>query len=368
LSFSLFEPVKIYRVGGAVRDRLLGLPVQDHDHVVVGATPEEMLRLGYRPVGKDFPVFLHPQTHEEYALARTERKTAPGYKGFHLHAAPDVTLEQDLARRDLTINAIASDERGEIVDPYGGVADLRAGVLRHVSKAFVEDPVRLLRIARFAARFGFGIADETFALMRRMVEEGEADALVAERVWQEFAKGLCEKDPVRMFTVLRDCGALARVLPQWTALHENRALAALDRAAQAGSDLSVRFATLFVGAPVETAEKAAEHLRAPIDCRDLAVLTAKYGDAIAGAAQLDAEALLDLLLHSDALRRPERFNRLIDVVAFDGKADKGYLLAAAQAMQGVDAGAIAQDRPADIVAALRAARLAALRQYIKEKK
>src|SRR5688572_25667017 len=179
--------MKIYSVGGSVRDELLGLPVQDHDYVVVGATPEEMVKQGYKPVGRDFPVFLHPETHEEYALARTERKTARGYHGFEFHAAPDVTLEQDLARRDLTINAIARDADGRILDPYGGAADLKAGLLRHVSPAFAEDPVRILRVARFAARFGFRIAPETLELMRKMAAGGEADALVPERVWQEVA-------------------------------------------------------------------------------------------------------------------------------------------------------------------------------------
>src|SRR5258706_4271699 len=206
--------MKTYRVGGSVRDELLGLAVEDHDYVVVGADPAEMTRLGFKPVGADFPVFLHPQTHEEYALARTERKTGPGYKGFAFHAAPDVTLEDDLRRRDLTINAMARAEDGTLVDPHGGEKDLRAGLLRHVSDAFAEDPVRILRVARFAARFGFAIAPETLALMRRMVESGEADALVPERVWQELARGLMEKRPSRMVAVLRECGALARVFPE----------------------------------------------------------------------------------------------------------------------------------------------------------
>ncbi len=213
--------MKIYSVGGAVRDELLGLPVKDRDYVVVGASPEEMVRLGYKPVGKDFPVFLHPKTHEEYALARTERKVARGYHGFEISASPDVTLEQDLARRDLTINAIAKDEQGAITDPYHGAADLKAGVLRHVSPAFTEDPVRVLRVARFAARFGFVIAAETQALMRSMVAEGEVDALVAERVWQEVASGLMEQSPSRMFKVLRECGALSRVMPEIDALFES---------------------------------------------------------------------------------------------------------------------------------------------------
>src|SRR5687768_2708624 len=206
--------MKTYLVGGSVRDELLGLPVQDRDHVVVGADPAEMERLGFRPVGADFPVFLHPETHEEYALARTERKTAPGYKGFAFHAAPEVTLEEDLRRRDLTINAMARAEDGTLVDPYGGERDLRAGILRHVSEAFAEDPVRILRVARFAARFGFAIAPETLELMRRMVLDGEADALVPERVWQELSRGLQEKMPSRMLAVLVECEALERVLPE----------------------------------------------------------------------------------------------------------------------------------------------------------
>ncbi|HEU0283382.1 MAG TPA: multifunctional CCA tRNA nucleotidyl transferase/2'3'-cyclic phosphodiesterase/2'nucleotidase/phosphatase, partial [Gallionella sp.] len=208
------ETSRIYCVGGAVRDQLLGLPVQDRDWVVVGSTPEAMVAQGFQPVGKDFPVFLHPQTHEEYALARTERKTARGYKGFAVYAAPDVTLEQDLLRRDFTINAIAQDAGGNLIDPYNGISDLRAGILRHVSDAFGEDPVRILRAARFAARFGFGIAPETLALMRQMVDSGEVDALVAERVWQELARGLMEKKPSRFFETLRSCGALVKILPE----------------------------------------------------------------------------------------------------------------------------------------------------------
>src|SRR5499426_3372759 len=207
--------MKIYQVGGAVRDELLGLALQDKDYVVVGATPEEMERLGFKPVGKDFPVFLHPKTHEEYALARTERKVARGYKGFKIHAAPDVTLEQDLERRDLTINAMAREASdGVLVDPFGGAADLERGVLRHVSAAFIEDPVRILRVARFAARFGFAVAPETMALMRSMVADGETNALVPERVWQEFSRGLMEGDPALMFGVLADAGLLAQLLPE----------------------------------------------------------------------------------------------------------------------------------------------------------
>ena len=209
--------MKIYAVGGSVRDELLGLPVTDRDFVVVGATPAEMVKLGYKPVGKDFPVFLHPETKEEYALARTERKTARGYHGFEFHAAPDVTLEEDLARRDLTVNALAKDDAGNIIDPFGGVADLKARVLRHVGPAFAEDPVRILRVARFAARFDFSIAPTTLQLMREMVVHGEASALVAERVWQELARGLMEREPSRMFRVLTECGAAAVVLMEKSA-------------------------------------------------------------------------------------------------------------------------------------------------------
>src|SRR4051794_28902706 len=241
--------MKIYEVGGAVRDELLGLPVKDRDFVVVGATPDEMVELGYKAVGRDFPVFLHPKTHEEYALARTERKTAPGYKGFTFHAAPDVTLEEDLRRRDLTINAMARGEDGCIVDPHGGERDLRAGLLRHVSPAFAEDPVRILRVARFAARFGFEIAPDTLELIREMVASGEADALVPERVWQELAKGLMEERPSKLFDVLSETGALERVAPELAAslADEESArdtLDALDEVAGAGEPLEVRFAVL----------------------------------------------------------------------------------------------------------------------------
>src|SRR5438132_9137793 len=206
--------MKVYVVGGAVCDGLLGLPVKDRDHVVVGATPEEMEKLGYKPVGKDFPVFLHPQTHEEYALARTERKSGRGYKGFSVHASPDVTLEDDLRRRDLTINAMAKAEDGTLIDPFGGRGDLQAKRLRHVSEAFAEDPVRILRVARFAARFGFGVAPETMALMKRMVDSGETDYLVPERGWQEFAKGLLEREPQRMYDVLEESGLRRKLLPE----------------------------------------------------------------------------------------------------------------------------------------------------------
>ena len=302
--------MKVYQVGGSVRDELLGLPVQDRDWVVVGSDPEEMARVGFRPVGADFPVFLHPRTHEEYALARTERKTAPGYKGFAFHAAPDVTLEQDLARRDLTINAMARDEHGALVDPYGGEADLRARVLRHVGAAFPEDPVRILRVARFAARFGFSVAPETLGLMRRMVDAGEADALVPERVWQELARGLLENSPSRMLAVLRECGALARVLPELDRSFDRpevpeRLAARLEHAAERGYGLAVRFALLVLDLPGSEAQALAARVNAPGECRELAALAIRER-ALDEAIGLDAEATLALLVRADAFRRPER--------------------------------------------------------------
>jgi tRNA nucleotidyltransferase (CCA-adding enzyme) len=359
--------MKVYQVGGAVRDELLGLPVKDRDHVVVGATPEELERLGFEAVGRDFPVFLHPTTHEEYALARTERKTGRGYKGFTIHTAPDVTLEDDLARRDLTINAIAKDEHGNLIDPFGGVADLKAGVLRHVSGAFVEDPVRVLRVARFAARFGFRPAPETLALMREMVANGEVDALVPERVWQELATGLMESAPRRMFDALAECGALPRVLPEWARLDAGRALAALDEAAKRGLALPIRYAALFAGGPVEAAESAAARLRAPIECRDLAVLAARWSPTVRDARRLDADALVDLFERTDAFRRPERFADLADACEADaaalGEVDTHrppHLRRALAAAQAVDGGAIARANPQDIAGAVRAARVAAI--------
>ena len=360
--------MKVYQVGGAVRDELLGLPVKDRDHVVVGATPEELERLGYRPVGKDFPVFLHPRTHAEYALARTERKTGRGYKGFTVYTAPDVTLEDDLARRDLTINAIAKDEAtGALIDPFNGAADLKAGVLRHVSPAFAEDPVRILRVARFAARFGFRIAPETLELMRKMVADGEADALVPERVWQEFAKGLLEPAPRRMFDALQACGALERVLPEWRRLDGARALAALDRAAALGYPLPVRFAALFAGGPVAAADEASTRLRAPTECRELAVLAARWAERVRGARRLDPEGLVELLERADAFRRAERFGWLIDACECDasaiGDADparKPLIERALAAARSVDAGAIAAANATDVAGAVHAARVAAV--------
>jgi tRNA nucleotidyltransferase (CCA-adding enzyme) len=377
--------MKTYVVGGAVRDRLLGLPVQDRDHVVVGATPEDMLAHGFKPVGKDFPVFLHPETHEEYALARTERKTAPGYKGFVFHAAPEVTLEQDLARRDLTINAIAEDASGALVDPFGGQADLAARVLRHVGPAFAEDPVRVLRIARFAARFpDFHVAEETLALMRAMAQNGEVDHLVPERVWQEFSRGLMEARPSRMIALLHECGALARFLPELDRLfgvpqpaehHPEidtgvHVLRVVDRAAAHHYPLPVRFAALLhdlgkgatphsewphhpgheaTGAAL--AEAVCERLRAPAECRDLAVLAAREHGIVHDAASLRPATLVKLLERADALRRPERFGQLLEACECDYRGRPGWedrpwaagdiLRRALVAVQSVDAGAIA---------------------------
>lgn len=366
--------MKTYVVGGAVRDELLGLPVQDRDYVVVGSTPEEMIRRGFRPVGRDFPVFLHPETHEEYALARTERKTAPGYHGFTFHAAPDVTLEQDLARRDLTINAMARDGDGRLIDPHHGAEDLGEGLLRHVSPAFAEDPVRILRVARFAARFGFSVAPETQDLMRQMVEAGEADALVAERVWQELAKGLMEKMPSVLFGVLRDCGALARVLPQIDALYEaaaiDGALHALDAAAAAGAGLEVRFAALARGLEPEAIEALASRLRLPSGCRDLALLAARHAHALADADALDAEELFELMEAADAWRRPERFRELVEA-ALAGERElqraRSALRRAQDAALVVDAGAVAKTQAdaAAIKAAVAQARCAAIRAALK---
>ncbi|WP_432729809.1 multifunctional CCA addition/repair protein [Variovorax sp. W6] len=320
--------MKIFLVGGALRDRLLERPVSDHDWLVVGATPEEMVARGYLPVGRDFPVFLHPDTREEYALARTERKSAPGYRGFTVHAAPDVTLEQDLARRDLTVNAIAlpaelvsTDGRFDptpekLADPFHGQRDLRDKVLRHVTDAFREDPVRILRVARFAARFDdFGVAPETMALMREMVAAGEVDALVPERVWQELSRGLMETRPSRMFDVLRECGALAVLLPEidageWT-------MRAIDTAARLNTSLAVRFACLTngfgrkkddEGAPaLASLQAVCERWRVPVDIRELAEVVAREHGHIDGSGALDAAGLVRLLERCDAFRKPERF-------------------------------------------------------------
>ncbi len=399
--------MRCYVVGGAIRDELLKLPVKDRDWVVVGATPEEMLARGFRPVGKDFPVFLHPETQEEYALARTERKTGRGYKGFAFHAAPDVTLEDDLARRDLTINAIARGEDGSLVDPYGGQRDLAARVFRHVSPAFAEDPVRILRVARFSARFAdFSLAPETLALMRAMVAEGEVDHLVAERVWQELARGLMEQVPSRMIRVLRECGALARILPELDRLFGvpqpekyhpeidtgEHVLRVIDRAAATAQPLAVRWACLLhdlgkgdtpadilphhYGHEAKSARRArevSERLKAPADCRELAELVAREHGIIARAAELRPETLVKLLERADALRRPERFEQALAACSCDYQGRPGYeerdyapaahWRAALTAVQAVDAGSIARactDR-AQIPTRIHAARVAAVK-------
>ena len=366
--------MKIYAVGGAVRDELLGLPVQDRDYVVVGATPEEMVKLGYKPVGRDFPVFLHPETREEYALARTERKTARGYHGFEFHAAPDVTLEQDLERRDLTINALAKDEKGRIIDPFNGARDLEAGVLRHVSPAFAEDPVRILRVARFAARFPFTIAPETLALMRAMAENGEADALVPERVWQELARGLMETNPSRMLEVLHETGALPRILPEIAVLFLDAGQAAevlrlLDLAAAAGAQLEVRLAVLARAFDPLAVESLAQRLKLPTAGRDLALLAARHAHLIADAGALDAPELLELLDSADAWRRPERFADLVEaaLTGEDGAAAaRARLATAIKAAAAVNAGEIARQAktPAEIRSGIDAARLAAIHEAI----
>ena len=403
--------MNIYVVGGAVRDELLGLPVADRDYVVVGATPEQMVALGYKPVGRDFPVFLHPQTHEEYALARTERKTARGYHGFAFHTASDVTLEQDLARRDLTINAIAKDEHDALIDPYNGAADLKARVLRHVSPAFAEDPVRILRLARFAARFGFAIAAETLQLMRDMVANGEVDALVAERVWQELSRGLMEAKPSRMFDALRACGALARVLPEVDALYgvPQRAehhpeidtalhvMMVIDYAASQDYALDVRFAALThdlgKGATPREAwprhiaheERSAalvatlcERLRVPVECRDLALIMAKQHGNIHRAAELRPATIVQILQSADAFRKPERFARLLQACESDARGRLGFserlypqagrMAAAFKAAAAVDAGAIAKqyEEPVRIKDAIFQARVAAVRVVLNE--
>src|SRR5262249_52592268 len=339
--------MEVYLVGGAVRGRLLGLPVRERDWVVVGARPEDLERQGYVPVGKEFPVFLHPQTKEEYALARLERKVSPGYRGFTTQFSADVTLEEDLKRRDLTINALAETPSGEIIDPYGGQQDLQARVLRHVSEAFVEDPVRILRLARFAARFaelGFAVAPETLDLMRQMVKSGEADALVPERVWQETERALGESRPDVFFQTLRDCGALAVIYPEIDALHGVpqparwhpeidtgvHVMLAVRYAARIGAPTSVRFAVLMhdLGkartpqeqwpshrgheeAGVPLVEALCQRLRVPTGFRELAVLGARHHAVVHRAAELRPDTVLRLLEASDALRRPERFGELM---------------------------------------------------------
>ena len=368
--------MKIFRVGGSVRDELLGLPVKDRDYVVVGATPEAMTALGFRPVGKDFPVFLHPKTAEEYALARTERKSGRGYKGFVVQADPDVTLDEDLARRDLTINAMALGEDGTLIDPFGGERDLRAGVLRHVSAAFVEDPVRVLRLARFAARFGFHVAEDTYALMRHMVDTGEVDHLVPERVWQEVSRGLMEARPCVMFGVLAECGALPRIAPEWAdALDARHALArdtlvAVDRAAEHGASLPVRFA-IVAHRLGQQLDALCERLRVPNDCRDLARVCHEGAATVRLAATLTPEEIVSLFQQADAFRRTARFELALEVLAIeDGEPPNVYapavhLRRALAATQSVDAAALARiGTPAEIPARIREARVAAVRDAL----
>jgi len=401
---------RFYVVGGAVRDALLGRPHSDRDWVVVGATPEAMVAAGYRPVGKDFPVFIDPRSGEEVALARTERKSAPGYHGFSFHADPDVTLEQDLARRDLTINAIAQDPDGTLIDPFGGQRDLQHRVLRHVSEAFAEDPVRLLRVARFAARFpDFSIAPETEVMLRRLVDEGEVDALVAERVWQELSRGLMEARPSRLFEVLRGCGALQRLLPEvdrlWgvpqppehhpevdTGVH---LMLVLDQCAALQAPLPVRYACLVHDLGKGTtpaaewprhiahearsaalAREVGERWRVPSDCRELADVVAREHGNIHRSGGLSASAVLRLFERCDALRRADRFTQVLlacecDARGRTGRENEAYrpalrlppLLAAARA---VDTAAIAADcmargqKGTAIGAAVQAARVAAV--------
>jgi tRNA nucleotidyltransferase (CCA-adding enzyme) len=311
--------MQIFLVGGAVRDELLGLPVAERDWVVVGATPDDLTRLGYRQVGKDFPVFLHPDTREEYALARTERKTGPGYHGFAVCFSPDVTLEEDLRRRDLTVNAMARAADGSLIDPYGGRNDLSARILRHVSPAFSEDPVRILRLARFAARFaplGFTVALETADLLTQMVRAGEVEALVAERVWAETAKALRESHPSVYFATLAGCGALAAVFPEIDSLTAapgglDAALATLDRAAADGAAPRVRFAALMLHlGGVEPVESLCARGRIPTEFRELAVAS-RRALAAEPVSHLEPQALLAFLESADALRRPERFAEIV---------------------------------------------------------
>ncbi len=406
--------MQIYLVGGAVRDKLLGIAPKDRDWVVVGATPQEMVALGYQPVGKDFPVFLHPETKEEYALARTERKTAPGYHGFEFHAAPDVTLEEDLRRRDLTINAMAEDADGTIIDPFNGQEDLENGLLRHVSNAFAEDPVRILRIARYAARYGqwgFRVAHGTHALMKRMVENGEVDALVPERVWQELERSLGEATPARFFEVLRNSGALGRILPELEALfgvpqpaHHHpeidtgrHTLMVLEQAARLSEDTRVRFAALLhdLGKGTTPSEEWPRHiaherrgealvvqlcerLRVPKEYRELARIVARYHGLYHRADELRPSTLLELLEHTDALRRPERLEQFLLACEADSRGRSGF------EERDYPQGQIIRDalvaarkvKPADLVAeglegaalgeALRQRRIAAIGQHMAQ--
>ena len=380
--------MQVYLVGGAVRDELLGCPVRERDWVVVGATPAELERAGYRSVGREFPVFLHPDTQEEYALARLERKVAPGYRGFVTEFSPAVTLEEDLRRRDLTINAMARDGAGGLIDPYGGRADLDARMLRHVSPAFAEDPVRILRVARFVARFaelGFSVAPETLQLMRAMVRDGEADALVSERVWRELERALATDNPERALQTLHECGALAVLLPELTrgaglpaeldALHRATAITT----AQGQPDTAARWAALLAALPAADVESLCERLRVPTEHRDLAVLAARMNEHLkvtsdtSARLPTDPERMLALLELGDAWRRPERFGRWLEVWCARAAAEAqplndvdhcaarlGAARRASAAVQ-LDAAELAARRGPEIAALLHARRLAALR-------
>lgn len=406
--------MKIYEVGGSVRDALLGLPNQDRDYVVVGATPAQMVALGYKPVGADFPVFLHPETHAEYALARTERKTAPGYQGFVFHTSPDVTLEQDLARRDFTINAIARDTDGTLIDPCNGVCDLDARLLRHVGHAFVEDPVRVLRGARFAARFaalGFEIAPETKKLMQSIVFSGELEHLVPERIWQELSRGLMEHRPSIMFEVLRACGALEQLFPEINRLfgvpqsaksHPEidtgvHVMMVLDYAASKNHPLPIRFAALCHDLGKGTTprqswphhpgheergvllmEALCDRLRVPADCRDLGKMAARWHGDMHTALQLSADKLLAMFNATDALRRPARFHDFVDACVCDhhgrlGFADvpyppKEFILTALSRLQDIDFGSIAKSNASDIAGAIDRAKIEQLQRFIEKRK
>jgi tRNA nucleotidyltransferase (CCA-adding enzyme) len=407
----VMQGLQVYLVGGAVRDSMLGLAPLENDWVVIGATPERMIALGFRPVGKDFPVFLHPETAEQYALARTERKTGPGYRGFATHHAPDVTLEEDLARRDLTINAMARATDGSLIDPYGGERDLAARVLRHVSGAFVEDPLRVLRVARFAARFaplGFTVAPETLALMRRIVADGELPALVPERVWTETQRALAEREPRTYFEVLRSCGALAAIFPELEALYGVpqpprwhpeidtglHAMLALEAAAQRSPDVAVRFAALVhdlgkaltphdkwpshhghEAAGVTVIEQLCARLKVPADARELAILVARLHGKVHRAAELRPATLFELLEATDALRRPARFERFLLGCEADARGRGPELLVAPYPQadllrEALAVAAAARPDPRELETAAgaeigerwRAARIAALRR------
>jgi len=397
------KPLTVYCVGGAVRDELLKIPIKDRDYVVVGSSADEMLKRGYQAVGKDFPVFLHPKTHEEYALARTERKVSKGYKGFTVHANPDVTLEEDLTRRDFTMNAIAQSADGQLIDPFNGQTDIQNKVIRHVGAAFVEDPVRILRAARFSARFvDFAIAPETMQLMQQMVADGEVDALVAERVWQELAKGLMEEQPSRMFDVLQHCGALPKLIPELSCLwgvpqtekyHPEidtgiHVMMALDYAAQHQFSLPVRYAVLMhdlgkgttpkevlprhIGHDVRGAElvtAVSKRLRVPNECRELAYLVAKFHIKAHQVLVMKAETLLKFLVDLDAIRQPDRFEHFLLACEADSRGRLGLenialpeadlLRQALHAAMQINAGDIAKNyaEPEDIKQAIFDARL-----------